>query len=189
MHTKNLTITLVVLVAVIGMTFSAGCLDNGPAKKTKKAPEVLSGSMEPQSGWLNYDAQPITFNISANGTALISLNVTVAIQDSDDAHAQTDEGSDPDTVQIDVKSVDGAWSVSQKLSTTEGTTTITIPNENITVSDGETLPTDWTITISGVQFGGGVHPTGPAGIVPIPFLTYVDQGCAYKVSAEYQYEA
>ncbi|MCK4718559.1 MAG: hypothetical protein KAT70_07805, partial [Thermoplasmata archaeon] len=111
---------------------------------------------------------------------------TVTINDSDAAHAETDEGSDPDSAKVTVS--DGAnITQSQNIYTTTGTYTFEF---GVNRSEGADLGTQWTIEIKGMEFGGGkgaYNVPAPAEARPVPFV-YVDQGLAWAIEGGYWYD-
>ncbi len=187
---KGKILPLVMLFSIIIVSGAlSGCLGEEETESKSRKTTVSSGTVPEKSGWLAYDAtEPVTTGFTANGTKLISLSVNVEIRDWNQEHAETDEGSEPDTVQVKVESDGGAFSYTERVTTSGsdgiGNTTIEITEEEA----GETLPTAWTVSVTGEEFGGGNNPTGPGGIVPIPFLIYIDQGCEYSVTGSYEYE-
>ncbi|MCK4718909.1 MAG: hypothetical protein KAT70_09590 [Thermoplasmata archaeon] len=186
---------MIVAMLFIAVT-SAGCLggddDSGPDDSQPKI-EVSSGIVPPKSGWI---ASPVavdsdtveqehTENFTTPGP-VVSMSVTVRIEDSDAAHMETDDGSDPDTAKVTV-SDGGNGSMSQSISTSTGTYTF-----EFGVAGGEEAAfcKNWVVEIKGVEFGGGKDA---GGVGPFPGLiigtTYYDQGLAWSIEAKYTYVA
>lgn len=182
------TILILLVVVIVIAAAAAGAMMYKPEEAKAKPPKGVEASKDlpTQSGWISSpdsaDGGPTEATISANvnDTELLSVTVTVLIKDDDGAHQQTDEGSEPDTVSIKV------GEDTFELITDPASGMVNITKEYGT-SDMHMFNDSLTVTVSGVEFGGGKHPTGPIGIVPIPFLVYIDQGAQYEVSISYTY--
>ncbi|MCK4718908.1 MAG: hypothetical protein KAT70_09585 [Thermoplasmata archaeon] len=180
---------------IVAMLFiavaSAGCLggdkdDKGPTGSTTTT-ETSAGIIPPKSGWISSpDAVDVVEtehreNFTTPGP-VISMTVTVRIEDSDAAHAETDDPSDPDTAKVTVS--DGAnGSMSQTISTTTGTYTFEL---GVNGSEEAAFGTNWVIEIKGMEFGGGKETSpGPFGVAMV--LVFIDQGLAWSIEGKYTY--
>ena len=188
---KPITI-LVMLIVIIGMV-SAGCSDDGGGGKKSTTPEELqtaSGTIPSVSGWIaspegSGDETEHTETVTLTGPAT-AFTVTVSIKDSDAEHAETDEGSDPDSAKVKVFDETGQ---SQTQSIVSGSSyTFKFPKAgggNATEVDEESgtpmMGQMWTIQIKGEQFGSG-KPAYFFG-----FIIWIDQGLAWELSGSYQY--
>jgi hypothetical protein len=185
-------IVLVVAIIMIVAAF-AGCSEEKSRASTPKG-DVVSGTMEPESGWVasSGDSEPWVASamipISINSTNVLSIEVSINIEDSDSAHSETDEGGDPDEIEvyltsqgIETEPVTGTTPFSTKI-------TPTLPTN---ASEGDEaskyFSNEWEINIRALCYSGK-NPTGPGGIVPIIFLQYIDQGVAYTYDVKFTYE-
>lgn len=186
LNKKTIALILIVVIAVAGIGVGAAMYK--PAKVTVKTSVAVVKSREnpPVSGWLSSPGAstpgPTTaaVGVNTNGTELVSVSVNITIKDDDGQHTQTDGGSDPDTVSVKI----GNDTFDMTTDKTSGTVSQTKEYGADKVSMfGKNI----SVALLGKTFGGGKHPTGPGGIVPIPFLVYVDQGAAYTVEIKYTY--
>jgi hypothetical protein len=193
MNKKFLAIILILTVVVVAF---AGCEEE---KSGSKEPEmtVKEKSLPPQSGWLDspesVEAATTQVQGTINETNLVFVQIKVTFQDSDAEHAETDDGSEPDELELSVtgKFETGAQ-IKEKASGKSDTSgngyfELTVPSENVTQAGQSQLITSLEYTLKGKSFGGGKNPTGPGGIIPIPFLIYIDQGAAYTMEISYKY--
>jgi len=186
LNKKTIALIIIVVIAVAGI--GAGAAMYKPTKVTVKKATAVVKSREnpPVSGWISSPGastpgpQTATIGVNTNGTELVSVSVNITIKDDDGQHTQTDGGSDPDTVTIkigndtfDLTTDKTSGMVSQAKE--YGADKVSMFGKNISVQ------------VIGKTFGGGKHPTGPGGIVPIIFLVYIDQGAAYSVEIKYTY--
>jgi hypothetical protein len=186
LNKKTIVLILIVVIAVAGIGVGAAMYK--PAKVTTKAPVAVVKSREnpPVSGWIASPGAstpgPTTaaVSVSTNGTELVSVSVNITIKDDDGQHTQTDGGSDPDTVTVKI------GNDTFKMTTDKASGMVSQAKE-YGADKVSTFGKNISVSITGETFGGGKHPTGPGGIVPIPFLVYVDQGCAYSVEIKYTY--
>jgi len=181
---KVILIILVVIIVIVAG--AAVAMLYKPATKKTKAPEPVEKDrvVPAQSGWMGSpDAGGegmIAIEVPLNNTELTSLSVNITIKDDDGEHSQTDEGSDPDKVQVNIG--DDTFEMATEASSGEVT-----QMKEYGAGDVAMFSNGINITITGTEFGGGKHPTGPGGIIPIIFLVYIDQGCAYMVEIKYTY--
>ena len=183
-ETMNMRLLLTLTTLVILAVAMAGCSDSGGGGggQVKESPFSYNESME---GWLedpegNSISKPINFSSEEN---LIAITVTMTIRDSDETHQETDEGSDPDTAEIELDFLNGTGEQTTFSLTTSGDFGGVTKVINLTFEDGVQLGGD--IVITAKTLGSGKQPKGPGGIVPIPGLQYVDQGLFYSIQIEY----
>ncbi len=200
-----LTVLIIILLALAGCSDEEG--GGGEPKKEEK-----SATLPPISGWIDSPdssaenpQRTVEGKLSANQSEIISVTFVLTFQDSDENHSTTDEGSDPDELELKVT---GSTSAGRRIkeiksAATEGGTgklELTVPaqanqtSESDGESDGESdepefVNSNLEYEISGKKFGGGKNPTGPGGILPVPFLVYLDQGAAYTLEISYRYLA
>ncbi len=95
------------------------------------------------------------------------------VNDSDEEHAETDEDSDPDSVEVSIQSFGGIICGS-----TGGPTPI---NWIVGFNQPFPLPNDWTIIIEGLEFGNKsvFRPSG--------WIVLVDEGIAWTIFVDYVY--
>ena len=159
--------------------------------------KVKEKTLPPESGWLDSPeaVEPVNTQVTGtiNETNLVHIHFKITFQDSDAEHAETDDGSEPDELELSIigKFETGAQikeKASGKSDTSgNGVFELTVPSENITQPGQSQLITSLEYTLKGKSFGGGKNPTGPGGIIPIPFLVYIDQGAAYTIEITYKY--
>lgn len=186
LNKKTIALLVVVIIAVAAVGVGAAMYK--PAKVKVKPPTAVVKEREnpPVSGWIaSADAstpgpQSATINVNTNGTEIVSVSVNITIKDDDGQHTQTDGGSDPDTVSIKI------GNDTFEMSTDKASGQVSMAKE-YGADKASMFGKNITVTVLGVKFGGGKHPTGPGGIVPIPFLIYIDQGAAYSVGIKYSY--
>ena len=180
---KILAISCVLILLVL---MTSGC--GGKGEERVYVPKKSREDSFTASEWMNYDEATWETTIRINNTDVVSITAILAFQDSDSAHEQTDKDSEPDTLKLTLKG--GSYKESKE-GTTSGNSKATIELKiggNRTEGEGgEYLPTEWTVTITGMTFGGGKNPTGPGGIIPIPFLIYIDQGAAWTLEVKWTY--
>jgi hypothetical protein len=170
----------------------AGCSEEKSPSSEPKG-DVVSGAIEPQSGWIqqsgggNPSSASATLPVSINATNLKTIEFVIRIEDSNPENSETDEGSDPDDIEVYVTSM--GVETAPVTGTTPFNTNIkpTLPNATEGDDSSEYFSSEWEIHIS-ADCNGGKNPTGPGGIVPIPFLVYIDQGIAYTFEAKFTYE-
>ena len=129
-------------------------------------------SLSPRSGWIDAGGDATheeEFYLEENN--IYSIQFKIEIEDSDVEHAETDEGSDPDSVKATVEG-------GKYFYTDSGYTPF---NMEVDWKSESLIPNNWTVTIEGIKFGGG-KPFGVSGKVE-----YVDQGIAWKIYVDYVY--
>ena len=79
--------------------------------------------------------------------------------------------------------------IKSPLVATPFSTTVKAPQPNATADEetGDYLSSEWEIHIHASCYSGK-NPTGPGGMVPIPFLQYIDQGVTYTYEVKFTYE-
>jgi len=153
----------------------------GEEPNTEPSPSgIQTGVIENQSGWAdaNDEYAKTQIILFLNHTNIIEVTLNFTILDSDEDHAETDEGSDPDRIEIEVEN--GDINTGYGPSPTPVQTQIILPEEG---SDSEYLSYLVNITIMGDCQGGKPAYT-PAG-----FLVYIDQGFYWEMNGYYKYEA
>ena len=185
LNKKTIVIIVVLVVVIAGVAVAAKSFKKKEPVQPKKIPVEVTMTIGPETGWISSPdaadggATEATISAPFEGE-LQSLSLNVTIRDSDSEHAQTDEGSDPDSATIMVG--DTVFQVSTEPSSGEGQVM-----QEMTKADLSAFNDSIEIQIMGNEFGDGVHPTGPIGIVPIPFLVYIDQGLEYELEFTYIY--
>jgi hypothetical protein len=129
-------------------------------------------SLSPRSGWID-DEEPSTHkeDFYLEEDNIYSIQFRIEIEDSDEEHAETDEGSDADKVEATVEG--GKYSYSDS-----GYTPFYM---DVDWKSDIFIPNHWEVTIEGLEFGGGKPMYG------VGFIVYVDQGIAWKIYVEYVY--
>jgi hypothetical protein len=110
---------------------------------------------------------------------IYEITITVHIEDFDEAHNETDNGSDPDQVRITVSDGD---QLTQESEDVWAPSTVTFWFRADSTDPDDLLCVFWIVTIQGLEFGGGKKVYGPFG-----FIIYVDQGVEYTIDVEYTY--
>ncbi|UCH89432.1 MAG: hypothetical protein JSV49_01930 [Thermoplasmata archaeon] len=189
--TKRTHFALIIITIVLFATF-AGCFGDDEKSKSSPPPlEEYSGSQS-LSGWIDSEGGDNPTSVShavvmdLNSSKLSYVEVTVTIDDFDNDHAGTDDGSDPDEFTIKINS-SGQESKTAS-GTTPGTVILELPASNATVGSDAEVPEfgpKLTIMIEAVCHGGAGF-FRPGQIVP-PFIIYLDQGITYSINVEYKY--
>ncbi len=145
--------------------------DSSDGKDTKMI--YNEASLSPRSGWIDSNGNTThieEFHLKEDD--IYRINFHVFINDSDEEHAKTDEGSDSDTVKA---TVEGGEIVDYE----EGQTPFVL---DCSWESYVLLSNDWSVTIEAIYCGGGK----PA-LTPIGWIAYVDQGVAWKIYVDYVY--
>ena len=135
-------------------------------------PVYNEASLTPRSGWIESSGDATheeEFHLEE--TNIYSIQFRIEIEDSDDEHAETDDGSDADSVKATVEGGKYLYSDS-------GYTPFYM---NVDWKSDSFIPNHWTVTIEGIEFGEG-KPVFVAGAI-----YYVDQGIAWKILLDYVY--
>jgi len=182
---------MVVAIVMIVAAF-AGCSEEKKSSGPPKG-DIVSGATDPVSGWVQQEgggtpsAASATLFVDINATNLKSIEFVIRIEDSNPENAETDEGSEPDDITVYVTSqgvetapVTGSTPFNKNIKPS-------LPNATEGGDAPEYFSNEWEIHISAVC-NGGKNPTGPGGILPIPFLVYIDQGVAYTYETKFTYE-
>jgi hypothetical protein len=186
---KKMFVLLVAIVMIVAAF--AGCSEES-SSPSPPVGKTVTGAIDPESGWIQQDgggtpsAAAATFSISINATNLKTIEFKVRIEDSDSDNSETDEGSEPDDIEVYVTSQ--GVETAPMTGSTPFTASISPPEPNATEEEGSGyFGSEWEIHISAVC-NAGKNPTGPGGIFPIPFVQYVDQGVAYTYEVKFTYE-
>lgn len=148
-------------------------------------------SLPVQSGWVESDSSggdggpgyaEASIPIELENKWVVSISVTLKLEDSDETHNETDEGSDPDVVRGKLISED------IEFSNRSGVTPCALfmsHEGNITEQSEEDdgLPRNWYVELTAECYGGKPTGIGPG----FQFLTYLDQGVAWELEVEYEY--
>jgi hypothetical protein len=185
LNKKTIVIIVILVVVIAGVAVAAKSFKKKEPVQPKKIPVEVTMTIGPETGWI---ASPDSSGGGATEATLTapfegelqSMSINVTIRDTDAEHSQTDEGSDPDSATIIVG--DTVFEVSTEPSSGEGQVM-----QELTKADLSSFNDSIEIQIMGNEFGDGVHPTGPGGIIPIIFLQYIDQGLEYEVEFTYVY--
>lgn len=176
----------VLIVLIIPLLFSlplAGC---GEKDTTKTTYLEVPGNLDPSSDWATSDwadsdspSVDTSIRLGVNSSEMVrSITVTVSFEDSDPEHAETDDGSDPDDVQIQLSN--GKNTSKAAIGTTPCTLTV-----DMMAPEGEFITGTWELLITASCNGGKKATLVPRpGVIPGPFV-YKDQGVAYSLTGNY----
>jgi hypothetical protein len=159
----------------------AGCLGGGDEEKKQKPPEftLRQGTIQDLSGWIDDDGNEHAagnFPLPLNNSNIVSIKITVKVEDSDGEHAETDQGSDPDSITVTAAG-------GNNTETKDGITPFSAMFEFSAEGGQETtnfLDGGWSVRID-AALGGG-KPRFIFG-----FIIWIDQGVAYTIGGEYTY--
>ena len=184
---KRILIALFLIILLAAA--SAGCFGKTSSSKSESIKfETVPGNYPPESGWLDSDMGdspqhvdttiPLDINVSE---MVVEIVVLMTFEDFDAAHAESDDGSDPDEVTITL--TDGR-------NTSTPATGITPCSLEIgfnATSEGAFMAGTWEIMIQAT-----CNPGKPYTILPRPGLIltplqYKDQGIAYTSDLSYSY--
>jgi hypothetical protein len=181
-------VLLIVGIATILVFTLAGCF-GGPPPKPEIKYEAVNDTIDPDSAWAesnwpdsNNPTVDTTIPLSVNSTQMVSeITVTITVEDSDAAHQESDDGSDPDDVTITLTNGDNS---SQAAS---GSTPCTLTVKMNATGDDENAYMDgnWEVNLRATCNGGK-----PYTIIPRPGpspLQYKDQGVQYSLTGEFTY--
>jgi hypothetical protein len=125
-----------------------------------------------RSGWIDAEEEtPHTEDIHLDVSNIYKITFHVYINDSNEEHAETDEGSNPDWV---ATAVEGGKYKKEK----EGQTPFLL---DIGWKSDAFLPNDWIVSMEAIECNGG-KAYGPTGRIE-----YVDQGVAWTICVDYTY--
>jgi hypothetical protein len=166
---------------VVILAAFAGCLGGGDDKKESKPPELTlkQETIQEISGWIEDDGNEHAaqnFPLPLNNSNIVSIEITVMVEDSDGAHAETDQGSDPDQVTVTVAGGNNS-------EVKDGITPFSAIFEFTAEGGQETtnfLDGAWSVQID-AALGGG-KPRFFFG-----FIIWIDQGVAYTIGGQYTY--
>ena len=134
------------------------------------------GSISEISGWADRQeggVANVSVPVNITEELLTKITFNILVEDSDEAHSETDEGSDPDEISVSITWGSMTRDAGPLLTPAKFTIEFTAPAGDFLASSG-------TVYIDGILNGG--KPYGPAG-----FVVYVDQGFAYTINADYTY--
>jgi hypothetical protein len=163
--------------------------DNGSQDDTPPQEEgIVNGSLQQRSGWIDSpdsgssDKELIhveEYNFTEE--SLTEITFYIRLEDSDEEHAETDEGSDPDMVGINITSDAGDW--------VENVTWTPSEQEYTFKAGNGYLSNLWSITIWGEEFGSGTpaYMYRPGTVYNESVLVYIDQGAAWTINVNYRY--
>ena len=181
----------VILIAILLVAVAfAGCLGSGEDDKKEKPPELVQkhGTIQKMTGWAESNwadssNEPfivdIDIGVMLNHTNIVQIKFKMRVEDSDPAHTESDEGSDPD--EVIVTAMGGNITTDEKKGVTPANIQI---DAKATAQGGEPsyLSPSWTIHLHGDCYGG--KPMYIFG-----FIVYKDQGVAWSLEGEYTYMA
>jgi len=138
-----------------------------------------------ESNWNSSDSEPYivesNIDVSIPVNRLAKISITINCQDSDQQHAESDEGSSPDEVTASIHI--GNQSIEDGPKPTPTTLYL---ETNIDTSSEEFLPSNFSIKVHAECNGGKPYHI----IFPDPFpslMVYKDQGILVHCSIEYEY--
>ena len=158
---------------------------SGGDQPTPSDMEAVNETMPIISGWLSSPASSSSGetthveNIDLNRSKVISITIRIHVEDSDATHEETDNGSNPDTINSTVEAKGY-----------NGTLEVETPGDMIfKFKENTYLPQEWNVTIKGVEFGSGkpAYLFRPGLVVGGSPLVYVDQGAYFEINVEYTY--
>jgi hypothetical protein len=187
MNKKVMVILFILILLTAGLS---GCFGKSESKKKSSGPSYkeIPGEVIRESGWIDSDMgdtpQHVDSTISLTqinaSTKITMIQVRIKFDDSDAAHAESDEGSDPDDVTITLSN-----GMNESAPVT-GTTPATLELQmglNSTEEDSFMMGS-WEIHVTAVCGAGK-----PFTYVPRPgniaFLQYKDQGIAYDIEVDF----
>jgi hypothetical protein len=172
---------VIIIASVVIFAAFAGCLGGGDEEKKEKPTELAlkQGTIQEISGWIDDDGNEHasgTFPLPLNDSNIVSIEITVMVEDSNSENAETDQGSDPDSITVTAAG-------GNNTETMEGITPFSAKFE-FTALGGEE-PTNfldgaWSVQID-AALGGG-KPRFFFG-----FIIWIDQGVAYTISGQYTF--
>ena len=152
-----------------------GTPDDGDDGSDEVSGNLVNVSMPQRSGWLESESPEHQEPVAIPESTVVEITFRIHVEDSDEEHAETDEGSDPDIIKA--SATDNAEQSQQDTATTPGDMTFTFKAPEATY-----LAQNWTVKIWGQEFGGG-KPAYFFG-----FIVWVDQGVAWTLDVEYVYQ-
>lgn len=181
-------LVLVIIIIILLAAATAGCSGEEKKKSKKTSYEKVTGNYPQETGWLDSDMGDTPQHVDS--TIMLDLNVSEKIseitimasfQDSDSAHSESDEGSDPDDVTITL--TDGTNVSQPAIGTTPCNLEVVL---NGTGEDDSHMSGVWELHVQ-AECGAGK----PYTLVPRPgmisLLQYKDQGIAYSLQINYKY--
>ena len=202
MKSKGLKVVLTLAIAVI--LLSTGCLggddeegkgDGGGGGGEPGQFVESPGPAYDAEGWVSSpDAvEPVetehTEDINFAEKNITKVKITCSAADSDAAHADTDDGSGPDTVEFKIS--DGGNNSQTIEILTDGTQNFVSQDVQFpsggNATEGQFMGNHWTIRIKGKKYEGGKDADPLPNIISGPYIIYIDQGIAWKIHVEYSY--
>jgi hypothetical protein len=142
--------------------------------------DTVNVSLPQRSGWIESTESEESSELRHDEPVYLpeatvkEITFMIHVEDSDEEHAETDEGSEPDIIKS--SATDSGDLYQESTATTPGDMIFTFKAE-----DGY-LGQNWTVSIWGEEFGGGA----PAYV--FGFIVWVDQGAAWTLDVNYVYE-
>lgn len=185
MHKRVIIITIL----IVAVAFS-GCLGGGEDDDGGSTPELVQkhGTVQrmtgwAESGWANDDSEPYELDqdigVVLNHTNIVQVKFVLKVEDSDSAHSESDEGSDPDEVTVTISG--GNVTTDEKRGVTPATLTIEV-KAMTQGAEGGYLGQNWVIHLHADCYGG--KPRYFLG-----FIVWKDQGVYWTLEGEYTYMA
>jgi hypothetical protein len=181
----------VILIAILLVAVAfAGCLGSGEDDKKESAPELVAkhGTIQRMSGWAESNwadssNEPfivdVDIGLTLNHSNVVQVQFTLKVEDSDPAHSESDQGSDPDDVTVTASG--GNTTTDEKKGTTPATINIEVKTV-ATANEAVYLSQNWVVHLHADCYGG--KPMYFFG-----FIVYKDQGVAWTLEGEYTYMA
>ena len=196
-NTSRKKISVAILAILIIASVTMGCFGDDEKPKPKITYEEQSGDRS-TDGWADFDTQGSggdtsleeTVTMNLNSSMLTHVKVTIQFEDSDDAHADSDEDSNPDMFRVKINSTGFESKVAS--GQTPGKVELELPSANATMgTTGEENAIQFGPELSifiEADCGGGKPykpfiPNRPGGSP----LVYIDQGIYYSITVEYTY--
>ncbi len=186
MNKKILIILSILIIIIAGFT---GCFEAKTTKK-KSGPSYKEtpGEYPSESGWLDSDMSdnspqhldtslPLDINIT---TKITVISIMMRFEDSDSAHSESDQGSDPDEVTITLSNGNN------ETTPATGETPCNLEVQMNITEDGQFITGDWQVNVVATCNGGKPYTLipRPGYIAPI---VYKDQGIAYTLDTSYTF--
>jgi hypothetical protein len=178
---------ILITILIVAVVFS-GCLGNGDDDKKESTPELVQkhGTIQRMTGWAesgyaNDDSEPYELDqdigVVLNHTNIVQVKFILRVEDSDSAHSESDEGSDPD--EIAVTASGGNITTDERRGVTPATITIEVKASD-QGAEGGYLGQNWALHLHADCYGG--KPMYFFG-----FIVWKDQGVAWTLEGDYTY--
>jgi hypothetical protein len=176
---KRIIIGLILIILLVAA--GAGCTENKSEEKKGPKYDEVDGEPFSESGWIDDDGNEraiATIPLGINASEMVtSITVKMRFEDSDPAHSETDDGSDPDEVTIQLSN--GVMESESANGMTPCTLEVTMA-PNSTDGEEEGMTGSWEISVDGVCNGN--KPRFLFG-----FIIWIDQGIAYNLDVSYTF--